>query len=219
MSIVYSLISRGVTVFCEYTGQTGNFVQISRDILEKVEASNDSDPTFNSYTYDDHVFHMIIHHGVYYVAMATKDLERRIAYAFLEDIKAKFDEKYSDVVNTAVAYEMNKTFGKVLVERMEFYNSNPEADKVRKVRGEVDEVRQVMVENIERILDRGDKIELLVDKSEDLSAQASKFKRSAGHLQRRMWWANCRVQTLIVGSVSVVILLIVLGATKCFGQC
>ena len=93
--------------------QTGNFVQISRDILEKVEASNDSAPVFNSYTYDDHVFHMIIHNGVYYVAMATKDLERRIAFSFLEDIKAKFDEKYSEIVNTAVAYEMNKTFGKV----------------------------------------------------------------------------------------------------------
>jgi len=216
---VYSLISRGVTVFCEYTSQTGNFVQISRDILEKVEASNDATPIYNSYTYDDHVFHMIIHHGVYYVAMTTKDLERRIAFAFLEDIKAKFDEKYSEIVNTAVAYEMNKTFGKVLVERMEYYNNSPEADKVRKVRGEVDEVRQVMVENIERILDRGDKIELLVDKSGDLSEQATKFKRSAGQLQRKMWWANCRIQAIIVASVTFVIMIIVLGSTKCFGKC
>eukprot|EP00961_Rhodomonas_salina_P151945 2045458-Rhodomonas_salina.7 len=110
MSIVYSLISRGVTVFCEYTrftvflaqppaaataGQNtflthahmSNFVQISRDILEKVEAPDDETPTYNSYTYDDHVFHMVIQKGVYYVAMATKDLERRIAFAFLEDIK------------------------------------------------------------------------------------------------------------------------------------
>ena len=34
----------------------------------------------------------------------------------------------------AVAYEMNKTFGKVLSEKMEFYNSNPEAGNVELLR-------------------------------------------------------------------------------------
>lgn len=60
-----------------------------------------------------------------------------------------------------------------------------------------------MSENIERILDRGDKIELLVDKSGDLSEQALKFKRSSKQLQRKLWWHNLKLQIIIVGSVSV----------------
>jgi hypothetical protein len=92
---------------------------------------------------------------------------------------------------------MNKTFSPVLAARMAHYNANPEADsKVKKVRGEIEEVRQVMVENIEAILERGDKIELLVDKSGDLSEQASKFKKSSIQLKRNMWWQQCRLQVL-----------------------
>ena len=39
MPIVYSLIARGTTVFCEHTGDRGNFQQITRTILEKVDNS------------------------------------------------------------------------------------------------------------------------------------------------------------------------------------
>jgi Synaptobrevin len=37
----------------------------------------------------------------------------------------------------------------------------------------VDEVKNIMVENIERVLERGEKIELLVDKTDNLRFQAS----------------------------------------------
>ena len=37
-------------------------------------------------------------------------------------------------------------------------------DRVNRVQGEIEEVRQVMVENIDKVLERGEKIELLVDK-------------------------------------------------------
>ena len=35
---------------------------------------------------------------------------------------------------------------------------------MNRVQGEIEEVRQVMVENIDKVLERGEKIELLVDK-------------------------------------------------------
>lgn len=37
---------------------------------------------------------------------------------------------------------------------------------------QVDEVKNIMVENIERVLERGEKIELLVDKTDNLRFQA-----------------------------------------------
>lgn len=42
----------------------------------------------------------------------------------------------------------------------------------------VDSVKDVMVENIERVLERGEKIELLVDKTERLNQQAFKFEKT-----------------------------------------
>ncbi|KAL5823360.1 hypothetical protein ACOSQ4_021260 [Xanthoceras sorbifolium] len=47
-----------------------------------------------------------------------------------------------------------------------------------KVKAQVSEVKGVMMENIEKVLDRGEKIELLVDKTENLRSQVSKYTYS-----------------------------------------
>lgn len=47
------------------------------------------------------------------------------------------------------------------------------SDNVAKLRSQVDEVKDVMTQNIERVLDRGEKLDDLVDKTEDLEASVS----------------------------------------------
>ena len=48
---------------------------------------------------------------------------------------------------------------------MEYCETHPdEVSKAAEVQKKVDEVKGIMVENIERVLERGEKIELLVDK-------------------------------------------------------
>jgi hypothetical protein len=44
------------------------------------------------------------------------------------------------------------------------------SDNVSKLRSQVDEVKDVMTQNIERVLERGEKLDDLVDKTEDLEA-------------------------------------------------
>ncbi|KAL5818582.1 hypothetical protein ACOSQ4_022424 [Xanthoceras sorbifolium] len=53
-----------------------------------------------------------------------------------------------------------------------------EVSKLAKVKAQVSEVKGVMMENIEKVLDRGEKIELLVDKTENLLSQVSKYTYS-----------------------------------------
>lgn len=61
------------------------------------------------------------------------------------------------------------------------------------MRGEIDEVKEVMVANIERVLERGEKIELLVDKTDNLNQQAFRFKKQSTYLRRALWWKNCKL--------------------------
>mmetsp|Transcript_20280 Transcript_20280/g.49790 ORF Transcript_20280/g.49790 Transcript_20280/m.49790 type:complete len:234 (-) Transcript_20280:297-998(-) len=216
-SIVYALIARGATVLAEHTSKSGNFQQVTRTILEKFVDSQDGGR--HSYAYDDYLFHIATQDGLIFLTMTTTSFERRVAFAFLDDIREAFMAKFSGAIESAVAYEMNKPFEPVLKDKMVFYTSNPKADKLRHIKEEVTEVRQVMVENIERILDRGDKIELLVDKAEDLNEQATKFKRSGHQLKNKMWWSQVKLQSMICGGVAVVLFFIILTSTNCFGQC
>jgi hypothetical protein len=75
-SIIYCLVSRGTVVFCEHTGDRGNFQQVTRTILEKIDATEDAK---HSYSYDDCTFHMVVEHGIIYLAMSDKDFDRQVA--------------------------------------------------------------------------------------------------------------------------------------------
>jgi vesicle-associated membrane protein 7 len=50
----------------------------------------------------------------------------------------------------------------------EFFNNNA-TDELSKVQSQIDGVKEVMVQNIEKVLECGEKIELLVDKTDRLN--------------------------------------------------
>jgi vesicle-associated membrane protein 72 len=115
----------------------------------------------------------------------------------------------------AIAHSLDRSFGPKLKEHMEYCTANPEAiSKVTRVQQQVSEVKEIMMDNIEKVLDRGEKIELLVDKTENLRFQADNFHRTGRALRRRMWWQNLKMKLMMGGAVLAII--IVLFCIFCF---
>lgn len=50
-----------------------------------------------------------------------------------------------------------------------------------------------MVENIEKILERGDRLELLVDKTATMQDSAFHFKKQSKRLHRALWMKNVKL--------------------------
>lgn len=209
MPIIYSVVSRGSTVLAEYTTTSGNFTTVTRRILEKIPAQNAK----MSYVYDKYIFHYIVDDSLVYLCMADEEFGRRMPFAYLEDIKNRFKATYADRGKTALAYGMNEDFSRVMQKQMNYYSNDPAADKISKVKGEIDEVKSVMVTNIEQVLARGEKIELLVDKTENLNQQAFKFKKQSRDLKNSMWWKNVKLMLIIF--VIVVLVLYFIIALAC----
>ncbi|MBA0795517.1 hypothetical protein Gohar_006375 [Gossypium harknessii] len=97
--------------------------------------------------------------------------------AFLERIKEDFTKRYGGgKAAAAPANSLSKEFGPKLKEHMQYCIDHPEEiSKIAKVKAQVSEVKGVMMENIEKVLDRGERIELLVDRTENLRSQVSKW--------------------------------------------
>ncbi|XP_061635075.1 vesicle-associated membrane protein 4 isoform X4 [Phyllopteryx taeniolatus] len=77
------------------------------------------------------------------------------------------------------------------------------------VQSQVDEVIDVMQENISKVIERGERLDDLQDKSESLSDNASAFSSRAKHLHRRMLWRNMKMK-MIIALVVVGLLLIII---------
>jgi len=77
------------------------------------------------------------------------------------------------------------------------------------VRAQLDAAKGVVIENIEKIMERGDRIEILVAKTSELSHESTQFKAKAASMKRRFWWKNVRLALIITGLVLFVVFLIV----------
>jgi vesicle-associated membrane protein 7 len=215
--IVYALVARQRTVLAEFTSSCGNFPTVTRVLLAKIPSDHDSKM---SYVYDQHVFHYIVDGGMTFLCMATEEKMRRKTFAFLEDIIKIWREKYGAIEQTALAFSLNDSFGPILKQKMEYYSSNQPVDKIAVVQAEIDSVKDIMVENIDKLLERGEKIELLVDKTDRLNQQAFKFEKTSRNLKNEIWCQGVRNKCIIVTIIALIILFIV--AMICginFSQC
>ena len=69
------------------------------------------------------------------------------------------------------------------------------------------------------MLDRGERIELLVDKTDHLQNESFAFKREARRLKQRLWWKNARLLALIVALVLAIAYVIVCFVCSPTFQC
>mmetsp|Transcript_2908 Transcript_2908/g.3044 ORF Transcript_2908/g.3044 Transcript_2908/m.3044 type:complete len:217 (-) Transcript_2908:92-742(-) len=202
MTILYGLISRGKTVLAEFTNASGNFQTVTRVLLGKISENQDGKM---SYVYDNHVFHYIVENRITYLCMCDETEKRRIPFAFLADMKQLFNEQYGEQAHTAIAFAFNAEFSPILMQRMNNYNNN---DPFTAINNKIHDVKDVMVQNVENLLERGEKLTLLVDKTEQLHQTAFKFERTSRHLKTTMFWRKIKLYSGIFIFFTVAIWLI-----------
>ncbi|KAB2601660.1 vesicle-associated membrane protein 721-like [Pyrus ussuriensis x Pyrus communis] len=193
-ALIYAFVARGTVVLAEYTEFSGNFNSIAFQCLQKLPATN------NKFTYncDGHTFNYLVDNGFTYCVVADESSGRQVPIAFLERVKDDFVAKY----------------GK---EHMQYCVDHPEEiSKLAKVKAQVSEVKGVMMENIEKVLDRGEKIELLVDKTENLHQQAQDFRTVGTKMRRKMWLQNMKVKLIVLGILIALILIIIMSVCHGF---
>jgi len=81
-------------------------------------------------------------------------------------------------------------------------------EKILRVQEDINDVTDLMRQNIESVVDRGEHLELLMDKSDGLSSQANAFKKQSTGLRKAMWWQNIK-KMLLLAFVLVVVLCVI----------
>ncbi|KAL5067023.1 hypothetical protein RYX36_017910 [Vicia faba] len=221
-TLIYSFVARGTVVLAEYTEFSGNFSTIASQCLQKLPSSN------NRFTYncDGHTFNYLVDNGFTYCVVAVESAGRQIPIAYLERVKEEFSKKYGGgKAATASANSLNKEYGPKLKQQMQYCIDHPEEiNKLAKVKAQVSEVKGVMMENIEKarpiklplVLDRGEKIEMLVDKTDNLRSQAQDFRTQGTKMKRKMWVQNMKVKLIAFGIGLAIVLMIFMSVCRGF---
>ena len=209
-----SCIAYNTTILTEHTNSaTSGTSSLASLVLPKIEHHTSQKLT---YTHNNDFIHYMASApleypsspsagGLTYLVIADSSLGRRIPFGFLVEIKKRFLEQFP-VEGTDFAsldsYGAG-SFNSVLKGLMVEYGTTKagKEDAISNVRGEIDNVRGIMSKNIESLLERGERIDLLVDKTDRLGGSAHDFRVRSRGLRRQMvcclplLWHSCSSST------------------------
>jgi len=114
--------------------------------------------------------------GLAAVAICDNEYPDRVAFTLLAKILDEFSEMYPSGKWTGA--ESDTPFP-ALKGMLAKYQDPTEADALAKIHKELDETKVILHKNMEDLLDRGEKLDDLVNKSEGLSASAKGFYKQA----------------------------------------
>jgi synaptobrevin family protein YKT6 len=115
--------------------------------------------------------------GLAGAVLADADYPLRVAFTLLNEAMRQFEAKQGNKWNSV---EADTVFdfpeGEQLLAK---FQDPSEADKITKIEKELDEVKGIVIKSMDDILKRGEAIESLMQKSEDLSQVSYQFYKTA----------------------------------------
>ncbi|KZW01118.1 snare-like protein [Exidia glandulosa HHB12029] len=209
MVLIIASVSRGATILAEHSTGRRDFSQAVHTILSKIPP-NDSKLT---YVWESYLFHYVSERGLTFLVMADDSLGRRMPFTFLGDLQRSFDSSYDGTYAQTADPSSFAPFGDEIAKMMDKYNTAPPPDALAQAQNELAQVKDIMVHNVEQILSRGERIELLVDKTDHLSGQAHAFRRGARQVRREQFWRNQKI--LAIGIFAGLLFLYLFIASFC----
>ena len=73
---------------------------------------------------------------------------------------------------------------------------------------QIDDTVGVMRENINKVSQRGERLDSLQDKTDNLAVSAQGFRRGANRVRKQMWWKDFKMRICLI--VGIIILLVVI---------
>ena len=112
------------------------------------------------------------------VVVITKDTyDMRVAHALIEKV---LDRVNTNIINPVK--DTNINYG--LYALLEQFQTPEKVDNIKRIENDLDETKELLVDGLGKLLLRGEKLEDLVQKSEDLSFASKAFHQKSRELNR-----------------------------------
>ena len=111
------------------------------------------------------------------MCLREKNYPDKAAFIFLEDIKDRFFQTFSEVeYKTAIPNGLNAKFRETLRNRMEYFRKNyNEEDKLGLLRKTLNETKNEIMQTDDALSTRSDKITLIVNKAENIKTESKSY--------------------------------------------
>jgi len=75
------------------------------------------------------------------------------------------------------------------------------------LQAEIDSTVGIMRDNINKVSERGEHLDSLQDKTDNLQRSAQGFRRGANRVRKAMWWKDMKMRMIIIAVVVIIIVI------------
>ncbi|KAL0636089.1 Vesicle membrane receptor protein (v-SNARE) [Maublancomyces gigas] len=85
----------------------------------------------------------------------------------------------------------------------------PGNQRTAAIQAQIDDTVGIMRENINKVADRGARLDSLQDKTDNLANSAQGFRRGANRVRKQMWWKDMKMRMCLVGGIVILLVIII----------
>ncbi|XP_044537054.1 vesicle-associated membrane protein 712-like [Gracilinanus agilis] len=221
MTITYSCIANGRVILAELALTGGSYQEAASSVLKLVLLKAEKKTTARIGSY---VYHTLLIDGITYLCATDNPLDNALPSAFLEEVSKTYSEnpllfQEPFPLSNAVIADFQHVLGNCMVKRkkgqkskmcMMKYNQYQSEFKISALKSQVSDVKNSMTQNIDKMLRKEEKLNVLIDKTDNLQIATKSFQKTTTKMSKKMWWRNYKI-IIIIFSILIIIIIILLS--------
>jgi len=213
--ILYTFMGRGRTVWADH--QASMALQQPQKTASQMLAKLSQEGKYTFQLNESRTAYCLVDHlGVVFGCVASKtQMSQTAAMVFLGDLQEQFYCQFStqEVQSCTENTTQFRRFSVTMKKATEIAYAGGQ-EKINAVKKQIEDTRLVMAGNIDKVLERGERLDDVMDKSEAMKDTANTFRQKGKELRRKMWWQNMKMKLIIAAVVLVLILLLFFGICR-----
>lgn len=133
------------------------------------------------------VFHYIIEEGICYLALCEPSYSPRLAFSYLDSLHSEFNQQHGHDIYKAQRPYYFIEFGTEInrVKKNFVESQSRRSSQLRGLSDELHGVNRIMFENIDAVIQRGERISEISEKASKLAFGSKAYRQSARYLNLR----------------------------------
>ncbi|CAJ1397221.1 unnamed protein product [Effrenium voratum] len=187
MLVLSAAVARGTFVLCEYDASPGSddLTEVARKVLPKIPRTG----AIRSYVYAGHTFNYLLEKDLIFLCIAAPTAGTELVFEFLNE----FRQTYEALARRSLREAEQTRMLRDLINR---YNSEG-GGRVQQMERDLEDVTDKMRDNLGKVMERGERIDSLVDKTSALNSESVSFRSRAKRYNDELWWRDQRGKMLL----------------------
>ena len=136
-----------------------------------------------------------------------ENLDVDVAFSYLADLKKKFISTYDNQkIQSSYSYQL-KNFSDEIKKLQDFYVKNPQS-KLALLKNSINQTSEIMHENVEKLFQRNEKLEITLQKSNNLLGNSDVFYKNIHRMKMKQKYKRLKYIAFFILIILVIALLI-----------